>query len=111
MVLPVLYAACKPNGAPLHSATLLEASRQRALPGAVVRPVILKKELFTGFVFMVTLWLLSGVKVDTPRAVSVCPDATVAPPLRVARPVTPSVPPSAVAPEPTEKVLTPVTEV
>lgn len=43
---------------------------------------------------MTTLLLLPGVKVALPSAWKVCPVATVAPPLKVASPVTPSVPPT-----------------
>jgi len=39
---PVLYAACKPNGAPLQETTLLLLSKQIALPTAVPIPVIVR---------------------------------------------------------------------
>lgn len=68
IVLPVLYAACKPNGAPLHLVTLLEPSTQSAVPVAVPKPVRTRYELLVLSVLIVILLFVPGVKVDVPSA-------------------------------------------
>jgi len=50
MVLPVLYAACNPKGAPLHLTTWSDPSKQMALPGAILIPIKARYELLVSIV-------------------------------------------------------------
>ena len=80
IALPVLYAACNPNGAPLHLTTWFEESKQMALPLTVCIPFKVKEELLRSI----------NILLPTPGAKDKFPDA-VAPPERVVNPVTPRV--------------------
>ena len=107
IVLPVLYAAWRPNGAPLQRVTILLESRHNADPEVVCSPVITRFSVAD--VLKVTSFPFAGENVA--ELVAVIGPLNSVEPSNVAVPVTPSVPPRVVAPVPTEKVFAPVTEV
>ena len=72
MVLPVLYAACSPNGAELHLTTWFDPSKQIALPLTVCIPFKVKEELLRSIV----------IPLPIPGAKLILPDA-VAPPFKL----------------------------
>jgi len=84
IVLPPLYADCKVMEAAEQATKLLLVSKHRVEPVAVCKPLKITVELAS--VVKVTSLVESGSITTGPLAVKVCPEAMVAPPLKVANP-------------------------